>query len=326
MGTGMAIAIAIGISPVALPTAALAVTPASQRAREAREELDALHAQAEDAQEAVAQANEALAQAQAAEAQAEGDMAAAQGRLAETLSDSYKAQAAGMLGMDAILGARSMDDLASAVAYQGRIREGVTSAVRSAEGKRDDLATAREGAQRAADEAQAAKDELDARASEVEAKVASLEDEVRASIAAAGSGGTSDASAAYDAAMAIVGGDPARVALIDAAYSQMGVPYGYGSYSPGLALDCSGFTMYCYSRIGVHIPHSSVSQCAMSSSRPLADLLPGDLVFWVGTSSGSGSGSHVAMWLGNGTIIHESWGGVAVCPIYSGWNACGSIL
>ena len=35
-------------------------------------------------------------------------------------------------------------------------------------------------------------------------------------------------------------------AIVAAAYSQLGVPYVWGGSTPGVGLDCSGLTQYCY--------------------------------------------------------------------------------
>jgi hypothetical protein len=40
-------------------------------------------------------------------------------------------------------------------------------------------------------------------------------------------------------------------AIVEAAYSQLGVPYVWGGSTPGKALDCSGLTQYCYAQAGI---------------------------------------------------------------------------
>ena len=119
--------------------------------------------------------------------------------------------------------------------------------------------------------------------------------------------------------------DDARSAILAAAYSQLGVPYVYGAESPGVALDCSGFTQYCYSEAGIDIPHSSVAQASMADKTSIDDLQAGDLVFWEGTAGGSASGSHVAIYLGDGQIIHANGTEVAVGTLSNSWTSCGSI-
>ena len=63
----------------------------------------------------------------------------------------------------------------------------------------------------------------------------------------------------------------------------------------------------------------------MATTCSLDDLQPGDLIFWVGTAGGSASGSHVAIYLGNGQIIHANGTEVAIGTLSSSWTSCGSI-
>ncbi len=119
--------------------------------------------------------------------------------------------------------------------------------------------------------------------------------------------------------------DDYRSKILEAAYSQLGVPYVYGAESPGVALDCSGFTQYCYSQAGIDIPHSSVAQAGMADKTGIDDLQAGDLVFWEGNASGSASGSHVAIYLGDGQIIHANGTEVAVGTLSGSYTSCGSI-
>ena len=88
-----------------------------------------------------------------------------------------------------------------------------------------------------------------------------------------------------------------RAAIVSAAYSQLGVPYSLGAYSPGSLLDCSGLTKYCYACAGISIPHSSAAQRGISSSKPRSAWEPGDLIFWYG---------HVAVYVGDGMMIHAN--------------------
>lgn len=51
-------------------------------------------------------------------------------------------------------------------------------------------------------------------------------------------------------------------AIVNAAYSQLGVPYVWGGSTPGVGLDCSGLVQYCHSVAGISLPHYSESQYA----------------------------------------------------------------
>jgi cell wall-associated NlpC family hydrolase len=81
---------------------------------------------------------------------------------------------------------------------------------------------------------------------------------------------------------------------------QLGKPYLWGAAGPR-AFDCSGLTMMAWRAGGKSLPHWSVAQFQQSTRISVGQLRPGDLVFWGGTP---GSIHHVAMYIGNGQIIH----------------------
>jgi peptidoglycan DL-endopeptidase CwlO len=86
---------------------------------------------------------------------------------------------------------------------------------------------------------------------------------------------------------------------VDAARSQLGVPYVWAGASPG-GFDCSGLTMWAWAHGGKSLPHSAAGQYAMSQHIPLSDLQPGDLVFF----SEGGTIGHVGIYTGGGMMIH----------------------
>ena len=98
---------------------------------------------------------------------------------------------------------------------------------------------------------------------------------------------------------------------MQAAESQIGVPYVWGGTSPkGSAdpgFDCSGLTAYAWGQVGVGLPHYSGAQMADSTPVPLSDLEPGDLLFY-----GPGGSEHVAMYVGPGTMIEAPETGQSV--------------
>ena len=114
-----------------------------------------------------------------------------------------------------------------------------------------------------------------------------------------------------------------RSTIISAAYSQLGVPYVWAGSTPGVGLDCSGLTQYAYACAGISIPHSAAGQYGMSSHKSKSEWLPGDLVFWIGGVA-SGSGNHVAIYLGNNKIIHANGTLVTVSTLSSSYTTGGT--
>ena len=84
--------------------------------------------------------------------------------------------------------------------------------------------------------------------------------------------------------------------VLEAAMSQLGVPYVWGGTTPGVGLDCSGLTQWCYAQAGVSIPRNSENQAAAGRKVPLSEAKPGDILWRPG---------HVALYVGGDEYIHE---------------------
>lgn len=84
-------------------------------------------------------------------------------------------------------------------------------------------------------------------------------------------------------------------ALEIAAQAASGAYYVHGGDGPS-GFDCSGFTMYVFSQMGISLPHSSSAQRSMVQS--VSTPQPGDLVFVY--NGGGGSVGHVAIYAGDG--------------------------
>ena len=97
-------------------------------------------------------------------------------------------------------------------------------------------------------------------------------------------------------------------AIVEAAYSQLGVPYVWGGTTPGVGLDCSGLTQYCYRQAGIAIPRNSEDQAAFGRKVPVSEATPGDILWRPG---------HVGIYIGDDRYIHEPHTGAA-CTIASG--------
>jgi hypothetical protein len=93
-----------------------------------------------------------------------------------------------------------------------------------------------------------------------------------------------------------------RKKIVETAQSFKGVPYVYGAESPE-AFDCSGFVQYVYSHAaGIVLPRNSKGQWAGGKSIGKEEAKPGDLFLF--DTAGSGGPSHVAIYLGDDSIIH----------------------
>lgn len=309
------------------PADASTIRELSDQVKDTKAEIEGLHARAEEATERINEANIRLDETNARIEDTQRQLDQSKADLARLFQKEYKSGGtAASSTMEAVLASSTVADMDVNIRYAQSFRQSMTDAVHAVNDNKGRLEAERAEQEQARADIEAGKAEAEAKAAELEAKLATLQADLRNTINYSMNGIAANATDVYDAAMVEIGDDPTRKALIDAAYSLIGTPYGYGCYSPGTAIDCSGFTAWSYSQIGVGIPHSSVAQCGISHQKGIEELLPGDLIFWVGTSSGSGSGSHVAMYLGNGKIIHASWEGVIVQGLYGGWNACGSIL
>lgn len=93
-----------------------------------------------------------------------------------------------------------------------------------------------------------------------------------------------------------------RVEMVEYAKQFLGNPYVWGGTSLTKGTDCSGFTMGIYRHFGISLPHSSKAQAGYGTKVSLSEAKPGDLVFY----SSGGSINHVAMYIGNGQVIHAS--------------------
>lgn len=301
------------------------VTEAKSQVDETKAAIDEMHLRAEESSERILSLEGEIAGIDEQLEQARGSLSEARASLARDCQAGYKAGITAS-PLEVLLSAETLDDAVTGMRYADSIRASMTDSVTTVRAEVERINALRAERQASIDAEKQAKEDLDRQEEELRQRLDSLNAELRNAINSSMNSIAADANDVYEAAMVEIGNDPTRKALIDAAYSQIGVPYGYGSYAPGSSLDCSGFVTYAYSQIGVGLPHSSVSQNAMAHHKDISELLPGDLIFWIGTSAGSGSGSHVAMYLGNGKIIHASWEGVLVQGLYGGWNSCGSVI
>lgn len=94
-----------------------------------------------------------------------------------------------------------------------------------------------------------------------------------------------------------------RVELVEYAKQFLGNPYVWGGTSLTKGADCSGFVLSVFKEFGVSLPHYSGSQAKQGKKISASELQPGDLVFY---ANSSGTINHVAIYIGNGQVIHAS--------------------
>ena len=99
-----------------------------------------------------------------------------------------------------------------------------------------------------------------------------------------------------------------RTTLISEAKKHIGLRYVWGGTSLTSGADCSGFIWAVYTKCGLSVrklglPRTSREMASDGTKVTYANLQPGDLVFY---GNRSGRVDHVAMYIGNGKVIHES--------------------
>ncbi|HAM01345.1 MAG TPA: hypothetical protein DCQ30_03830 [Acidimicrobiaceae bacterium] len=113
---------------------------------------------------------------------------------------------------------------------------------------------------------------------------------------------------------------PGASGAVQAAESQLGVPYQWGGESPkgspDPGFDCSGLTQWSWRQAGVSIPRTAQEQYDAIPHVAMSQIQPGDLVFW---NDGTDSVQHVGMYVGNGNVIDAPQTGedVQIQPIWT---------
>ena len=107
--------------------------------------------------------------------------------------------------------------------------------------------------------------------------------------------------------------------------SLTGPSEGFGPDAGVIGFDCSGLTRYAYAQGGIQLPRVAADQYAASPK--VADLQPGDLVFYATDPGDPATIHHVAMYLGNDRIIEapESGEPVQVTTMRYGYEYIGAV-
>lgn len=92
-------------------------------------------------------------------------------------------------------------------------------------------------------------------------------------------------------------------AAIAAGATRLGMPYVWGATGP-TSFDCSGLLLWAYAQAGVRLPRTSRAQYAGLPRVPLAQVQPGDLVFYATDVTQPSTIYHVSMYIGNGLALY----------------------
>ena len=134
--------------------------------------------------------------------------------------------------------------------------------------------------------------------------------------------GTGGGQPGYGQPLDPVGTNTQGQQAVAAAESYLGVPYVWGGASRQ-GVDCSGLAMLVWEAAGVDLLHGATIQDQESVRVSLADIEPGDLLFYHFPNDGALPITHVAIYIGSGpygtqTIIQAAEVGtnVAYYPMY----------
>ncbi len=99
--------------------------------------------------------------------------------------------------------------------------------------------------------------------------------------------------------------------IVRTAHRYEGVRYSYGGATPTRGFDCSGFVQYVFARHGLDLPRTARQMSQLGEPLPLDldELREGDLLFFADNGTRI---DHVAIYLGEGRIIHSTASGGGV--------------
>ncbi|MEV0998284.1 C40 family peptidase [Nonomuraea sp. NPDC050202] len=110
-------------------------------------------------------------------------------------------------------------------------------------------------------------------------------------------------------------GEQLTVAL-KAAVSKLGRPYVWGAEGPS-TFDCSGLVQWAFAQAGVRMPRVTHQQWVTGPQVPYSQAHPGDLLFWRNDPTNPDYISHVAIYWGDGKMLHAPRTGdvVKIVPV-----------
>src|SRR5262249_21193024 len=98
---------------------------------------------------------------------------------------------------------------------------------------------------------------------------------------------------------------PEAARILHTADAYVGIRYTWGGNTPSEGFDCSGFTKYIFAKYHITLPRTSREQAHAGRAIPadFSALRPGDLMLFAEPGEAI---SHVAIYAGDGRIIHAS--------------------
>jgi len=288
----------------AVPDRATSPEQAMQLVTQADHELEVVSEQLNDAKVALEQQQAAAVAAEQAAVEAQQRLDALDGQIRRLARSAYTGDTFSELDVMLTSGSAEqfMDQLGTLDAIAGHTNDLVTEISIVSQ----DAATAKEAADKAAAEAQSTVDSIATKQADLEKQVADYKRQY-ATLTAPQQEQVSrvHAGEAVPVPSGVIAPSGAAQAAVDTALAQVGDPYVWGAGGPN-AFDCSGLTQYAYSAAGVSLPHSSRGQSGMGQAVSRDQLQPGDLLFYYSPTS------HVAMYVGNGQMVHASTAGKPV--------------
>lgn len=95
--------------------------------------------------------------------------------------------------------------------------------------------------------------------------------------------------------------------LVESMNKVLGTPYVFGGQTPGRGIDCSAFVWWAINDSGIKSWSRTTAQGQFNQcdSITLADVRPGDLIFFEKTYDTTNAVSHIGVYLGNGMMHHS---------------------
>ena len=91
--------------------------------------------------------------------------------------------------------------------------------------------------------------------------------------------------------------------------------------TPETGMDCSGYTKYVFSKVGINIPRTAYTQSKVGQTIEMQNLKKGDLLFFLTDKKRNIPITHVGIYLGNDKFIHaaSSKKGIIISSLSTGY-------